>query len=292
VIDASERRLVVERDGVKLAVRDFGGDGRAVLGIHGLASSSHIWDLVAADLVPELHVVAYDQRGHGESSKPTSRYGFEHTAADAAAVIRELRLGPAVAIGHSWGGNVALELGVREPSLVSGLILLDGGFMPMGRGMDWQTAKQMLAPPPIAGMKLEDYLGMLRQFMGEQLDITPEVEHVFLSLMRVDREGRIRPRLSRSNHLKILRALWEQDPIALLRRVTVPTLVVATRRPDAKDQEAAFIDAKDAAAEEVGSIGGPVRFQWIEGIHDVPLQHPDAVAELIRDFATNLPTAS
>src|SRR4051794_32579537 len=61
---------VVSSDGVKLAVRDLGGRGRALLLVHGLASSSHIFDLVAPRLLEDFHVVAYDQRGHGESGKP------------------------------------------------------------------------------------------------------------------------------------------------------------------------------------------------------------------------------
>ena len=114
---------------------------------------------------------------------------------------------------------------------------------------------------------------------------TPEVERVFLSLMRVDREGRIRPRLSRRNHLRILHALWGQEPLDLLRRLHVPTLVVATRREGAGEQDQAFIAAKQLAEQEVRAIGTPVAFEWMEGIHDVPLQHPRAVAEAIRRTA-------
>src|SRR5437763_11045245 len=239
-----ERRTVTS-DGVKLAVRDFGGEGRDLLLAHGLASSSHIFDLVAPLLVPEFHAVAYDQRGHGESSKPSSGYGFDHMAADAASVIRELDLRRPIALGHSWGANVVLELGVREPDPVSGLILLDGGLMSMGDRMDWKTTKQMLAPPPITGMHVDQWLSMMRGFMSAALEVTPEVENVFRSLMRVDAQGRIRPRLSRANHLRILHALWGQDTGELLRRLRVPTLILATRRSDAPAQDAAFIAAKE-----------------------------------------------
>ena len=130
---------------------------------------------------------------------------------------------------------------------------------------------------------------MLRGFMGTQLVVTPEVEEVFRSLMRVDGEGRIRPRLSRANHLRILHAMWEEDPPGLLREVRVPTLVVATRREEAEGPEAMFIASKQLGEQEVRKIGGPVRFRWIEGIHDVPLQRPDAVADLVRDFAREVP---
>jgi pimeloyl-ACP methyl ester carboxylesterase len=276
---------VVSSDGVKLAVRDLGGRGRALLLVHGLASSSHIFDLVAPRLLEDFHVVAYDQRGHGESGKPSSRYGFDRVASDATEVIDALGLDRPIVLGHSWGANVVLELSVREPSLVSGAILLDGGFSSMRDQMDWRTAKESLAPPPIAGMHVEDFLSMVRGFMSRSLEVTPEIEAVALSLMRIDRDGRIRPRLSRANHLRILHALWAQDVRGLLARVSVPTLVVGTRRSDTPDEDREFIESKAAAAGEISRLDGPVRFEWIEGIHDVPLQHPDAVAEQIRRFA-------
>src|SRR5207253_11139539 len=170
------------------------------------------------------------------------------------------------------------ELAVWDPDVVSGVILLDGGFMSMGDRMDWDTAKETLAPPPLSGLGIDEYLSMVKGFMGDQLEYTPAVERVSRSLMRVDREGRIHPRLSRANHLRILRAMWEEYPPALLRRVNVPTLVVGTRREGAEGPDAMFIAAKELGRQDVERIGPPVRFRWIEGIHDLPLQRPDAVA--------------
>jgi len=278
-------------DGVNLAVRDFGGSGRDLLLLHGLASTSHIFDLVAPRLTRGFRVVAYDQRGHGESSKPSSKYGFAHMTADAVAVIRGQDLRRPIVLGHSWGANVVLELGVREPGLVSGLILLDGGFGTLRDGMDWKTAKQALAPPPIAGTSIDQFLALVRGSMPADLEFTPEVEAVARSLVRVDRGGRVRPRLSQANHMRILRAMWEQDSLGLLRRVCVPTLVVATRRDTMEESELMVIAAKEAAETKIRQIDGVVRFEWIEGIHDVTLQHPAAVADLIRRFTEGLSDA-
>jgi pimeloyl-ACP methyl ester carboxylesterase len=150
---------------------------------------------------------------------------------------------------------------------------------------DWKTTKETLAPPPISGLHIDEYLSMMRGFMSDQLEVTPEVEAVFRSLMRVDSQGRIRARLSRANHLRILHALWEQDAPALLARVTVPTLILATRRPDPGPGDEAFIAAKQIGEQQVREIDGPIRFEWIEGIHDVPLQHPDELARRFREFA-------
>jgi pimeloyl-ACP methyl ester carboxylesterase len=280
-----ESHTVKGDGGVRLAVREWPGRGPSILLLHGLASSSHIWDLVAPRLAPRFRVVAYDQRGHGLSGKPSSGYGFDRLIADAAAVIRALGLKRPVVAGHSWGANVALQLAVSRPRLVSGDVLVDGGFLSMRDRMDWRTARTMLAPPQLKGMSLEQFRAGMRNFTRGAIEITPEVEAVFLSLMRVDRGGNIHPRLSRANHLRILRALWEQDAQGLLRRVQVPTLVLAVRSAPGEADSAGFMEEKERAAEVVKAIDKAVRFEWIEGIHDIPIQRPDAVAERIERFA-------
>lgn len=279
-----ERPFDVHGAGVRLAAREWAGDGRHVLLLHGLASSSHIWDLVAPRLAPAHHVVAYDQRGHGRSGKPSSGYGFDRTAADAMAVIRAAGLRRPTVVGHSWGANVALEVAVRYPRRVGGAVLVDGGFLRLSDRMDWPTTRERLAPPELRGTPVHEFLEMTRYFLHGQVEITPEVEAVFLSLMRVDRDGNIHPRLSRANHLRILRALWEQDALALLRRVRVPTLVLGVRSPPDTPDSAGFMHEKERASRVVRAIGGPVRFEWIDGIHDVPLQRPRALASRIARF--------
>ena len=279
----------VAGDGAPLHVRQWPGGEPGVLLGHGLASSSHIWDLVAPRLSRAgLRAVAYDQRGHGLSSKPSSGYGFDRTCADAAAVIRSTRLRRPVAVGHSWGANVMLELAARSPRTLGGAVLIDGGFLSLRDRFDWRTAEQVLAPPHLAGTPVHEFLEMVRYFLHGRVEITPEVEAVFLSLMRVDRHGNIHPRLSRANHLRILRALWEQDTVGLLRRVRTPTLVLAVRSKPGTPDSAGFIEEKERGASAVRAIGDPVRFAWIEGIHDVPLQRPRAVANRIAAFARSI----
>jgi pimeloyl-ACP methyl ester carboxylesterase len=277
------RLQAVRTDGVRLSVRRWAGGPNGALLIHGLASSSHIWDLVAPRLGRlGIEPVAYDQRGHGRSSKPSSGYGFERTAADAAAVIRATGLRRPVVVGHSWGANVALELAVRHPRLVSGAILLDGGFSSMRDRFDWRTAKAVLSPPAFGGIPVEAFVAGIPEHTG--LARTPEIEAVVLSLVRVDGLGRVHPRLARANHLRILHALWAQDTDGLLRRVRVPTLVMAARTRDVAPDQAGFARAKAEAARRVRAIGPTVAFEWIEGIHDLPLQRPEAVARRIARF--------
>lgn len=271
----------VSADGVSLHAREWPGGDRSALLVHGLASTSRIWDFVAPKLAESgLHTVAYDQRGHGRSGKPRSGYGFDRTTADAAAVVRTLGMKRPVAVGHSWGANVVLGLAVRRPRLVGAAVLIDGGFLNLRDRFDWPAAREALAPPTIAGTPVHAFLHGIQHHLG-RAQVTPEVEAVFLSLVRMDHDARIHPRLSRANHLQILRALWEQDALGLLRRVRVPTLVLAVRTPPDASGPPGFREHKERAARLVRAIGEPVRFEWIDGIHDVPLQRPDAVTRHI-----------
>src|SRR3712207_6026671 len=93
-------------NGVSLNVRDWGGQGPALVLLHGLASTSHIWDLAAPLLAQRARVVAFDQRGHGLSQQPADGYDFATVVADLDAVLQELSIARPILVGHSWGGNV------------------------------------------------------------------------------------------------------------------------------------------------------------------------------------------
>jgi pimeloyl-ACP methyl ester carboxylesterase len=272
---------------VRLAVRLHDGPSASAPGLllhHGLASSQRIWDLMLPRLTRTFQVVTYDARGHGLSAKPASGYGFDTVIADAIAVLRATRLRWALVVGHSWGASVALELAARHPRSVRGVVLVDGGLGALRDAMDWATVKEVLAPPRLAGMPVEEFRGMMRTFLGASVEITPNIEEIVLSVMHVDRLGRIRPRLSRANHFRILRAIWQHDPDAALERLRVPTLAVLAHRAG----DPAWDERKRDAAEHARRSGAPIRISWLEGIHDLPIQHPDTLARRIQRFRDGL----
>jgi hypothetical protein len=149
--------------------------------------------------------------------------------------------------------------------------------------MDWRTVKQELAPPALAGMAVTEFRRRIPMFFDGALEVTPEIEEIVLSVMRVDRRGRIRPRLSRANHLRILRALWLRDPDEALARLSVPALAVLSR-----GDEAAWIERRTLIASRLRRTAPPVRISSLRGIHDLPLQHPGALAGRVERFADQL----
>jgi pimeloyl-ACP methyl ester carboxylesterase len=281
-----ERWFDVAGDGgVRLRARQIAGasnDAPAILLHHGLASSQRIWDLMLPGLARRFRVVTYDARGHGLSAKPSSGYGFDHVTRDALAVIRAARLRRPVVVGHSWGADVALALSADRPRAVAGAVLVDGGVFRMRSSFaTWEEAKRQLAPPLLAGTPLEAFRTDLIRW--SPVPLTPEVEEIFLSLMRVDGRGRIHPRLARANHFRILRAIWDQDAVALHARLRVPTLAILAH---GSAEAAGFDAAKREAVQRLNAAGSPARFIWVEGIHDLPIQQPELLVRRVTRFAT------
>ena len=274
---------MVGADGVRLATRTFPGprEGPTVVLHHGLASTQRIWDLMVPELQRHATVVTFDARGHGVSGKPSSGYGFEHTAADAVAVLKATRRRRPVLVGHSWGAMVAIDVAARYPTATSGVVLIDGGVGTMRDGFaSWPEAREALSPPQLAGTPVEEFRAMVPRFFGDALEVTPEVIDIVLAVMRVGADGTVRPRLTRANHLKILHAIWEQDPVALHAGLRVPALAIL-----AASGEPGWDERKREGVRALRAAGAKSRVTWIEGIHDLPLQHPRALAQRVRAFA-------
>lgn len=119
----------IDRDGLTIAYDSFGAGDLPMLLIHGMACNRTQFGPQVEHFSKNRRVVAYDQRGHGESAKPfDASYDAWTLADDAAWLCGELGLEHPVVIGHSLGGGVATALGARYPDLPSAVVILDSGF--------------------------------------------------------------------------------------------------------------------------------------------------------------------
>jgi pimeloyl-ACP methyl ester carboxylesterase len=131
------RRQTVPVVGGELTVGVWGDEGPLVVLIHGITSSHRAFGLVGPGLAGRHRVVGVDLRGRGGSRELSPPYGMSAHAADVAAVIEAYGGGPAVVVGHSMGGFVAVELARHYPMLVERLVLVDGGApLPLPSGVD------------------------------------------------------------------------------------------------------------------------------------------------------------
>jgi pimeloyl-ACP methyl ester carboxylesterase len=113
---------VIGADGVRLVTTDHGGDGPALVLLHGLGDSRRAMAGLAARLTG-MRVVTVDLRGHGDSQ--TGAWGFDAAVADLDAVVACHGLHRPYVGGHSLGGMVALRYALAGRP-VAGAVNLDG----------------------------------------------------------------------------------------------------------------------------------------------------------------------
>lgn len=276
--------LYLDLNGLPFHYRDWGGAGRPLLLLHGLASTCRIWDLAAPRLAAEFRVAALDQRGHGLSAQVDDGYDFAAVSGDAAAFIAALGWTRPIIAGHSWGADVALELAVAQPEIVGGLIFVDGGTIEPSARPGWspEQARQELAPPVFSGftpaMMRERVIASGR--FGARP--APEAVDAVLANFAVLPDGGIRAHLRRENHLRIVDALWEHKPSQLYPLVQCPTLLLPARQSAPDDHDRRFRRAESIA--RAAALLPQSRTVWLEdSIHDVPLQRPGLVADTIAE---------
>ena len=108
----------------ELFVRDTGGDGQPVLLLHGWMFSADLnfWRNYGA-LEAGYRVLAIDHRGHGRGIRSHAKFRLADCAADAAALLRQLDLAPALVVGYSMGGPVAQLMARDHADTVAGIVL-------------------------------------------------------------------------------------------------------------------------------------------------------------------------
>ncbi|MFA1547245.1 alpha/beta fold hydrolase [Actinomadura chokoriensis] len=123
-------RRRVRGEGVDLAVREQGDRSRpTVLLVHGYPDTHALWDEVAGLLAERFHVVRYDVRGAGASSRPFGRrrYAFDYLMSDMRAVLdatapeRKVHL-----VGHDWGSIQGWEAVCTMPDRFASFTSISG----------------------------------------------------------------------------------------------------------------------------------------------------------------------
>ena len=126
----NERTVEVAGHGgpLPIVVAEAGEGGRPLLLVHGFTGAKEDFTDYL-DPLAELgwHVIAPDQRGHGESHSPDDEgaYSFDIYAADLLALLDAMGWATAVALGHSMGGMVLQTAAVAAPERFEAIVLMD-----------------------------------------------------------------------------------------------------------------------------------------------------------------------
>jgi len=124
-IEPNEKYLNV--NGIRLHYLDWGNFRlQPILLLHGFMAHAHVWDDFAQTFRTRYHVIALDQRGHGESQwSEDGAYSLDDHFSDIANLIELLDLKGLILVGHSMGGRNALFYTACSPNRVEQLILAD-----------------------------------------------------------------------------------------------------------------------------------------------------------------------
>ncbi|MBP2320895.1 NAD(P)-dependent dehydrogenase (short-subunit alcohol dehydrogenase family)/pimeloyl-ACP methyl ester carboxylesterase [Kibdelosporangium banguiense] len=145
---------------VSLAVYEQGDPADpTVLLVHGYPDNHTMWDGVAARLAERFHVVSYDVRGAGASSRPreVSQYALSHLADDMLAVADAVSpSAPVHVVAHDWGSIQAWHAVTEPHSRFASFTSISG---PCLDHIGYWTRKRLSRPT----------LGNLRQVLKQQL---------------------------------------------------------------------------------------------------------------------------
>ncbi|HEY2168416.1 MAG TPA: alpha/beta hydrolase [Candidatus Angelobacter sp.] len=114
----------IQTDGATIHVH-VGGQGPAVVLIHGFGDTGDMWAPMAGELSRDHTVVVPDLRGMGLSSHPADGYDKKTQAADIRSVLTQLGIDHAAVVGHDIGTMVAYAYAACYPDKTDRLVVMD-----------------------------------------------------------------------------------------------------------------------------------------------------------------------
>ena len=267
---------------------DVVGQGYPLVLMHGGPGADHWTMLPFRRCADRFTLVFYDHRCNGRSKgAPVSSMTWENLTADADALRQELGFDKWAVLGHSFGGQVALEYALRYPHSLSHLVLLDTGG---DSGWARDNAPKALArrgySPTTVQLARRFFTGQIapREFLPALMKFGgayyhhPSIRMLAREMIRGGWRTKTRPEALIFAGRQILDGWTVMDRLG---EITVPTLVIAGRDD--------FIFPPEHQVALAAGIPD-ARLQIIERAgHNAHSEQPAEVIEAIEDFI--LPTS-
>lgn len=235
--------------------------------VHGWKQSHRLFDQTIHRLSASHRVIAFDQRGTGESDKPDCSYGFDLLGADLRELLDKHDAQDATVVGWSMGCTVVLS-SMAQPSNRVGRIMLVNGPLRLTRTEDFPFA--------LTDHELENYIQGMEQAW-------PADQRAFLEASLLPENAALTPLLEyvawqTPLHvaLRLVRNQAMVDHRASIGNLNVPVLAAySTRDPYWPVELAKWI----AASAPRGHI-----HEFTESAHCAPLEEPAEFARVVADF--------
>jgi len=207
--------------GIRLHLRDTGPqDAPAIVMLHGFGASLHTWDDWAALLESDDRIIRIDLPGFGLTGPdPSGDYTDARSIAVLLALLDRLGVQRATFIGNSMGGRIAWAFAAAHPDRVAKLVLVSpDGFA--GPGVEYGKLQEVPAlmqvlPYTLPRSMLRANLAIAYADQGRLTDATVQRTYDMMVAPGV-----------RSAIVARMRQMVLPDPVPLLRRLTMPTLLL------------------------------------------------------------------
>ncbi len=255
-----------------------GGEGPPLILVHGLGGAAANWTLLAPRLATAHRLLVPDLPGHGGSSPAPAAPTLNPFADAVAALAQREDLLPAVVVGHSLGGVVALRLALRRPDAVRGVALAAPA------GISSTARRAELAFATVSAIRLGRYVAAVRPLVARSRLLRAAVfGHWEVSDTAAFPPIAVEAFLSGTAiHTDVEtagRALFREDPRAGLDRLGCPSLVLW----GARDHLVPVGDGIEYARR----LGAPLRIVADCG-HLLIGERPEACADAILSFVATL----
>jgi pimeloyl-ACP methyl ester carboxylesterase len=208
---------------------EWGTPGQpSIVLLHGFQSNAHTWDTFSQAMANTYHVLALDQRGHGDTDwAPDGDYTPDAFIRDIVGFIDALNVVPTMLVGHSMGGRHAAMVAADYPDKATKVVIVDtpAEMPPAILNMLAQQPASDTPPEPETFASFED---VIRNGIA-QYPLTPEAElrHAnYHNLYRgADGKWRWRWDLTLLERRRLNRSL-QLDLYSYLQRVQCPTLLI------------------------------------------------------------------
>jgi len=162
--------------------------GHPMVFLHAAGSNGNSWHNQLAHFGGSHSPIAPDLPGHGRSGGVEGFGSIQQYSDFIAEFARALNLGPAVMVGRSMGGAIAMDLAIRYPRIVSGLVLIATAAkfnIPAERLNGFKAVVQGRAPQAFVTMgfspkTVSDNFAVIRESWGEQIKTDPRVRYTDL----------------------------------------------------------------------------------------------------------------
>jgi rifampin ADP-ribosylating transferase len=259
-------RIAKLRTGVALPYSEQGRpDGTPVVLLHAWGESRHAFSRVFPFLPDTLRVLAPDQRGHRDATKPRTGYAFTDYVADVEAFLDAVGADSAVIAGSSSGGYVGQQFALDHPGRTRGLVLIGAPLSLHGRAPFADELESLTDP-----IERDWVRGSLSWFRFQR-----PVPQEYLE-DRVEDGVRMPARVWRD----ALAGLSEAQPPTEAGVIGVPTLVICGARDE--------LLPADTGERLTAAIPGALLRTYEDGGHLVLWEQPERVARDITEFAASL----